>query len=198
MRNINGLNIFSLPKISLLIVFHVVMSLSACSSNIKSVQNHSVDNPTADDFKNTHYLDTNLFFLETDFGDIHFVLYDDVSLETVAEFKRLIQNGYYKNGMILESKHQLGFVITKTGADRKELRHKNEKNSLKSKRGSIGVMRSERSAVYLNKIFVSYAARPQLESQYIIIGEVVHGLDAIEKAGSITKNNVKLIINKKI
>lgn len=120
--------------------------------------------------------------ISTTIGELQIELLPDAAPELISRFKELIESGYYSNNTVLESKPGVGFVIARVGEGARQFNiSQDEGNNLVSQRGSVAVLKSGVSPAYLNNIFVGYHAQEQLQDNYVIFGQITHGLDAIEK-----------------
>lgn len=120
--------------------------------------------------------------ISTDLGDLKIELYPDYAPTIVNELIKLISENYYDEKTVLESKPGVGFVIAKVGADAHQYNIVNDEvNNLRSERGSVAIMKHGVSPAYLNNIFVGYKSQLELQEMYIIIGQVLEGVDDIEK-----------------
>lgn len=137
-----------------------------------------------------------LIEIDTEVGKIHVELYPAQAPVTVAQMIKLVQTGYYNSDTLMQSQAQLGFAIAKLGEKVKTFNFRDESNNLTSRRGSVAIAKSSSSPAYLNNIFFGYASQPNLEKYYTIIGQVVDGIELIEKSMSgerLKVNSFKLI-----
>lgn len=118
----------------------------------------------------------------TDVGQLWVEFYPERAPNVVAELIELIRSGYYDSGTIVESRPDIGFVISKVDANMRSFEFEEEVTGLTSRRGSIAIARPSMSPAYLNNIFVGYLKRPDLEQHYTIIGQVIKGIDTVEMA----------------
>lgn len=118
--------------------------------------------------------------IRTQLGSLVIELYPDQAPRTVTRLLELVRDGYYDSDTYMETRPQLGFVIAKLGESLISFKPVDEVNGLSSKRGSVAISRPQASSAYLNNLFFGYGNQPELEKHYIIIGQVLEGLDQIE------------------
>ena len=128
-------------------------------------------------------------------GDVFYVeLYPDVAPNTVNNFISLVNKGFY-NGLCF---HRVidGFMIQ--GGDPKgngtggpgysirgEFTKNGFKNNLKHKRGVISMARSMMPNSAGSQFFIMHADAPHLDGQYAAFGQVIDGMDVIDKIAAV-------------
>lgn len=123
-----------------------------------------------------------LVIINTSVGNLTIELYPEHAPLAVKKLMQLIENNYFSDGAVLESKSGVGFVIAKVNGNVESFENvKDEVNNLSGGRGSIAILKSDRSPAYLNNLFVGYQPQPHIRDLYIVFGQVVEGLDEIEK-----------------
>lgn len=124
-------------------------------------------------------------------GDVFYVeLYPDVAPNTVNNFISLVKKGFY-NGLCFHRVIE-GFMIQ--GGDPKgngtggpgysirgEFTKNGFKNNLKHKRGVISMARSMMPNSAGSQFFIMHADAPHLDGQYAAFGQVIDGMDVIDK-----------------
>ena len=124
-------------------------------------------------------------------GDVFYVeLYPDVAPNTVNNFISLVKKGFY-NGLCFHRVIE-GFMIQ--GGDPKgngtggpgysirgEFAKNGFKNNLKHKRGVISMARSMMPNSAGSQFFIMHADAPHLDGQYAAFGQVIDGMDVIDK-----------------
>ena len=124
-------------------------------------------------------------------GDKFYVeLYPEVAPNTVNNFISLINKGFY-NGLCFHRVIE-GFMIQ--GGDPKgngtggpgytirgEFTKNGFKNNLKHKRGVISMARSMMPNSAGSQFFIMHADAPHLDGQYAAFGQVIDGMDVIDK-----------------
>lgn len=128
-------------------------------------------------------------------GDRFYVeLYPEVAPNTVNNFISLINKGFY-NGLCFHRVIE-GFMIQ--GGDPKgngtggpgytirgEFTKNGFKNNLKHKRGVISMARSMMPNSAGSQFFIMHADAPHLDGQYAAFGQVIDGMDVIDKIAEV-------------
>ena len=128
-------------------------------------------------------------------GDVFYVeLYPDVAPNTVNNFISLVNKGFY-NGLCFHRVIE-GFMIQ--GGDPKgngtggpgysirgEFTKNGFKNNLKHKRGVISMARSMMPNSAGSQFFIMHADAPHLDGQYAAFGQVIDGMDLIDKIAAV-------------
>lgn len=128
-------------------------------------------------------------------GDKFYVeLYPEVAPNTVNNFISLINKGFY-NGLCFHRVIE-GFMIQ--GGDPKgngtggpgytirgEFTKNGFKNNLKHKRGVISMARSMMPNSAGSQFFIMHADAPHLDGQYAAFGQVIDGMDVIDKIAEV-------------
>lgn len=120
--------------------------------------------------------------INTQAGKVLIELYPEAAPKAVSELIALAKSGYYDKDVIMQARPQLGFAIAKTGSSIETFTFQDEANALSSRRGSVAISKASVSNAYLNNLFFGYAPQPELEKHYVIIGQVLQGLDKIERS----------------
>ena len=117
-------------------------------------------------------------------------LYPDAAPRTVANFERLVKNGFY-DGLIF---HRVikGFMIQggdpegtgMGGSDEKikgEFAANGINNPIKHTRGVISMARSQNRDSASSQFFIMHADAPHLDGQYAAFGKVVEGIEVVDE-----------------
>lgn len=130
-------------------------------------------------------------FIETDFGTIEIRFFENKAPKHVTAIKKLANDGYY-NGTLF---HRVipGFMI-QGGDPNSKLADKTlhgtggpgftinqEFNDVKHVRGICSMARSQNPNSAGSQFFIMVADAPTLDGQYTVWGEVVKGMDAVDK-----------------
>lgn len=120
-------------------------------------------------------------------------LYPEVAPITVANFEKLVKEGFY-DGLIF---HRVipGFMIQGGdplgegygGSDEKikgEFASNGVKNDLKHTRGVISMARSMDKNSASSQFFIMHADAPHLDGDYAAFGKVIEGMDAVDEIAS--------------
>ena len=127
-------------------------------------------------------------------GKIEIELYPEVAPKTVANFEKLVGQGFY-DGLIF---HRVirGFMIQggdpqgtgMGGAKEKivgEFRANGHNNTLKHTRGVISMARAFDPNSASSQFFIMHADAPHLDGQYAAFGKVVSGMETVDEIASI-------------
>jgi len=132
----------------------------------------------------------NIMKIETTMGVIKIKLFPDKAPKTVEQIKALVSKGFY-NGIIF---HRVisGFMIqggdpTGTGTQGSGKTIPDEfNNGLKhNKEGVVAMANTGRPNSQDSQFFITLAPQPHLDGKYTIFGEVVSGMDVVEKIGKV-------------
>jgi peptidylprolyl isomerase len=127
----------------------------------------------------------NTLFLDTKDGRIVIRLRPDLAPKHVAQIKALAKRGFY-DGIVF---HRVipGFMAqtgdpTGTGTGGSDLPNlPAEFSSTPFKRGTVGMARSQNPNSANSQFFIMFADTPSLNGQYTVFGEVVSGMDVVDK-----------------
>lgn len=132
----------------------------------------------APDLQHTIYLDTKD-------GRITIALRPDLAPKHVAQIETLTRRGFY-NGIVF---HRVidGFMAqtgdpTGTGTGKSDLPNiKAEFSSEPFQRGTVGMARSQDPDSANSQFFICFDAAPFLNNKYTVVGQVVAGMDVVDK-----------------
>ena len=127
----------------------------------------------------------NTIYLDTKDGRVTIRLRPDLAPKHVAQIKALTQRGFY-NGVPF---HRVigGFMAqtgdpTGTGTGKSDLANiPSEFTNTPYKRGSVGMARSQSPNSANSQFFICFDGCGPLTGQYTLFGEVVSGMDVIDK-----------------
>ena len=124
-------------------------------------------------------------------------LYPEIAPETVANFEKLVNSGFY-NGLTF---HRVirGFMIqggcpngTGTGGPgwtiKGEFAANGFNNTLKHTKGVISMARTAAPNSAGSQFFIMHEAAPHLDGQYAAFGKVVEGLDVVDRIAAVRTN----------
>jgi cyclophilin family peptidyl-prolyl cis-trans isomerase len=168
-------------KFGLMLIFMLVFAVSAYSE-----VRHK--NFTKEEIKK---MSESKAVIETKLGNIELKFFPDVAPNHVNNFIELAQKGFY-DGTIF---HRVipGFMIQggdPNSKDHDKSRHgmgdpgyklKAEFNDKSHKRGILSMARSGHPDSAGSQFFICVADAPHLDRQYTVFGEVVSGLDVVDK-----------------
>lgn len=122
--------------------------------------------------------------ISTEHGDITVEMWADVAPKTVENFVTLAKKGFY-NGLTF---HRIipGFMIQGgcpqgTGTGGPGYTIKAEFSNRKHARGVISMARSQDPNSAGSQFFIMHEAAPHLDGQYTCFGQVVAGMDVVDK-----------------
>jgi len=131
--------------------------------------------------------------IQTTLGDIEVELYPDKAPKTVENFVKLARDGFY-NGIIF---HRVipGFMIqtgdpTGTGTGGPGYQFADE-FSPQLRHDKLGILSMANSGPNTNgsQFFITLAPTPHLNDKHSVFGQVVKGLDVIEKIAQAPRNH---------
>ncbi len=146
----------------------------------------------APDLQNTIYLDTKD-------GRITILLRPDLAPKTVAQIKTLTKRGFY-NGIVF---HRVidGFMAqtgdpTGTGTGGSDLPNlPAEFTPTPFKRGTLGMARAEDPNSANSQFFICLADSDFLNGQYTVFGQVISGMDVVDKIKKGDKDENGMVTN---
>ena len=127
---------------------------------------------------------------ETEQGNLKAEIYPDIAPITVANFKKLVEEGFYDgltfhriiDGFMIQGGDPLGNGMG--GSDEKikgEFAANGVKNDLKHTRGVLSMARSMNPDSASSQFFIMHADAPHLDGQYAAFGKVVDGIEVVDK-----------------
>jgi peptidylprolyl isomerase len=146
----------------------------------------------APDLENTIYLDTKD-------GRITILLRPDLAPKTVAQIKTLTKRGFY-NGIVFHRVIE-GFMAqtgdpTGTGTGGSDLPNLPAEFSKEPfKHGTVGMARAEDPNSANSQFFICLADSDFLNGQYTVFGQVVSGLDVVDKIKKGSKDENGMVDN---
>ena len=128
---------------------------------------------------------------------IRIELYPEIAPETVANFEKLVNSGFY-NGLTF---HRVirGFMIqggcpkgNGTGGPgwtiKGEFAANGVKNDLKHTRGVLSMARTAVPDSAGSQFFIMHQDAPHLDGQYAAFGKVVEGMDVVDRIAAVRTN----------
>jgi peptidyl-prolyl cis-trans isomerase B (cyclophilin B) len=126
--------------------------------------------------------------MTTNHGDIVLELFDEDAPETVGNFRRLAEDGFY-DGLIF---HRVipDFMIQGgcpqgTGAGGPGYTFKDEINEHKIVRGALAMANAGPNTNGSQFFIVTTAAAPWLDGKHTVFGEVAEGMDVVDTIGAL-------------
>ena len=130
--------------------------------------------------------------ISTEHGDITVEMWPDVAPGTVDNFVKLAKKGFY-NGLTF---HRIipGFMIQGgcplgTGTGGPGYHIKAEFSNRKHARGVISMARSQDPNSAGSQFFIMHQAAPHLDGQYTCFGQVVSGIEVVDKIAAVPLRN---------
>jgi cyclophilin family peptidyl-prolyl cis-trans isomerase len=184
------------PLISLLIIGTSTIFLSACSSKLQgenisletkpSTNNQMNNNSTPIPTLKPSNANEVYASIKTKDGEIVLKLYKDMAPNTVANFINKANSGFYKNltfHRVIPDFMAQGGDPTGTGMGGGTIQ--SELNNIPFKRGTIGLARTPETKTVSNdsQFFICFTSEgcQHLTGDYVNFGEVVSGLDILDK-----------------
>lgn len=135
-------------------------------------------------------MENTVVIFETEKGNIKAELYADVAPITVANFKKLVESGFYDgltfhriiDGFMIQGGDPLGNGMG--GSDEKikgEFSSNGVKNDLKHERGVLSMARSMNPNSASSQFFIMHADAPHLDGQYAAFGKVIEGMEVVDE-----------------
>jgi len=128
----------------------------------------------------------NTLVLETTKGPVVIRLRNDIAPKHAERLKQLARDGFYNNAPF----HRVipGFMAQTGDGDRGDGRGKSKYPNLTQefsqvpfRRGVVGMARAADPNSANSQFFITYADAPHLNRQYTVVGEVVSGMDNVDK-----------------
>lgn len=123
-------------------------------------------------------------------GEIELELYPEIAPETVANFKSLVEEGFYDGltfhriikGFMIQGGDPLGNGMG--GSDKNikgEFMANGFNNPLKHTRGVISMARSQMPNSASSQFFIMHADAPHLDGSYAAFGKVTKGIEIVDE-----------------
>ena len=125
--------------------------------------------------------------LETSQGTMVFQLFEKDAPKTVANFKALVREGFYDGRPFYRV--VAGHVIqTGDGGENGRPTVPDEFNSHPHVAGALGLAHAAEPNSGKTEIYVCLAPRPHLDGRFTVFGQIVEGMDVLEKIGKVPVN----------
>ncbi|OGD21335.1 MAG: hypothetical protein A2W03_03850 [Candidatus Aminicenantes bacterium RBG_16_63_16] len=122
-----------------------------------------------------------IYFIQTNLGTMTLELFETEAPRTVAQFKRLVQEGFYDGKDFYRVVR--GHVIQAGGGDAPSLPP--EFNTRPHVFGTLGLGRVGDEWSGDSEIYICVAPRPHLDGRYTVFGRLTEGLDVLEKIANV-------------
>ena len=127
-------------------------------------------------------------------GLIKIELYPEIAPKTVANFEKLVKEGFYDGltfhriipGFMIQGGDPLGNGMG--GSEENiygEFRMNGFQNNLKHERGVISMARAQSPNSASSQFFIMHANAPHLDGGYAAFGRVIEGMDVVDEIASI-------------
>jgi peptidylprolyl isomerase len=146
--------------------------------------------------------------LEIPHGTVTIQLRPDIAPNHVAQIKTLVRKGFYNDTpfhRVIEGFMAQGGDPTGTGTGGSDLPNIRAEfsNEAKFRRGTCGMARTQDPHSANSQFFIMFAPAPHLDGQYTIWGQVISGMDAVDKikrgaGGSGSVSNPDRIVSARI
>jgi len=128
----------------------------------------------------------NTLYLDLKQGRVVIQLLPDIAPMHVQQIKTLVRKGFYDGTVfhrVIEGFMAQGGDPTGTGTGGSDLDNIRAEFSDKAKfvRGTCGMARSQSPHSANSQFFIMFAPAPSLDGQYTIVGEVIEGMEHIDK-----------------
>lgn len=126
----------------------------------------------------------NTIYIDMDFGRIVIALRPDLAPNHVARIKELTRQGFY-NGTpfhrVIRGFMAQGGDPTGTGTGGSGQKLKAEFSKEKHVRGTVSMARAQSPDSADSQFFIVFEPAPHLDGQYTIWGQVIEGMDVVDK-----------------
>lgn len=122
--------------------------------------------------------------LETTLGTMVIRFHEQDAPQTVANFKKLVRDGFY-DGRNFYRVVQGHVIQAGDGGENDKPKIKGEFNSHPFIPGSVGLARGSNPDSGSTEIFICHVARPHLDGQYANFGQLLEGMDVMEKIATV-------------
>ena len=132
---------------------------------------------SAQDLENTLYMDLS-------YGRVVIQLRPDIAPKTVARIKELARQGFYDGTpfhRVIANFMAQGGDPTGTGRKGSGKRLEAEFSAVKHVRGTVSMARSTDVNSADSQFFICFAPAPHLDGQYTVFGQVVEGMEFVDR-----------------
>lgn len=128
--------------------------------------------------------------LETNMGTMVFRFFEEDAPLTSAHFKKLVREGFYNDkpfyrvvkGHVIQGGDGEGNVGPKVQG---ELKSSDKHRHVK---GAVGLARDKEPDTGSTEFYICLEPRPHLDGKYAIFGQLIEGMDVLEKIGNVEVN----------
>ena len=126
----------------------------------------------------------NMLYMDLSYGRVVIQLRPDVAPKTVARIKELVRQGFYDGTpfhRVIRDFMAQGGDPTGTGTGGSGRRLPAEFSALKHERGTVSMARGSDVNSADSQFFICFAPAPYLDGQYTIFGQVVQGMEFVDR-----------------
>lgn len=128
-----------------------------------------------------------VFVLETSLGTMVFQLLEKDAPRTVDNFRKLVREGFY-DGKPFYRVVQGHVIQTGDGGESGRPAVPDELNANKHVAGALGLAHGQEPNTGSTEIYVCLAPRPHLDGRFTVFGQVIEGMDVLQKIGAVPVN----------
>jgi len=121
--------------------------------------------------------------LQTNYGTMIFKFYTEDAPNTCAQIQQLVEEGFY-NGK--EFYRVVKGHVIQTGGGGEKI--KAEFNDNKHIKGTVGLARDNDPDSGDSSFYICLAPRPHLDGKYTVFGQLIQGMEVLEKIGNVEVN----------
>jgi len=122
--------------------------------------------------------------LNTNYGTMTFKFFEDDAPNTCRQIQKVVEGGYY-NGKIFYRVVKGHVLQTDDGGDSGSPNLQPEFNENPHIVGTVGLGRGREIDSGNTEIYICLAPRPHLDGKYTVFGQLIEGLDVLEKIGNV-------------
>ncbi len=122
--------------------------------------------------------------LETSMGTMVFRFFEEAAPETVANFKRLVREGFY-DGLPFYRVVSGHVIQTGDGGENNKPLVKGEFGAYPHVTGAVGLARDSDPDSGSTEIYICHAPRPHLDGRYAVFGLLIEGFDVLDAIGQV-------------
>lgn len=135
----------------------------------------------------------NVCVLKTNMGTMVFKFFENAAPNTCAQIQKLVKDDFYNQKEFYRVVK--GHVI-QTGGGGENL--KAEFNQHKHLKGTVGLARGDNPDSGDSSFYICLAPRPHLDGKYTVFGQLIQGIDVLEKIENVEVNEKYLGEEKQI
>ena len=143
----------------------------------------------------------NALYMDLKYGRVVIQLLPDVAPKTVARIKELTREGFYDGTPFHRVINQFmaqGGDPTGTGSGGSGRNLPAEFSGVKHVRGTVSMARTNDINSADSQFFICFVPAPHLDGQYTVFGQVVEGMEFVDKIKKGTDNNGLVMVPDKI